>query len=315
MRIQILVLLFLTPAAFAGPGTQEPVHPNYRSALDMNGLCIASQGNNKSHYWTSGHCTTIWETLTKNECTRQRIEEIRLRFLNDPEKLKAGKIKNNKGINLGFSCDGKNDPGNQNMEKIAEDPVKFNIIMMQLFAAIAIEQSNWRVNHGGNERNDQSVKCTTNCGLLGINKADMDKPEYKCGCEIPNKQDDQKQYDPTMDGHLNLRCGITMALIEATKDKDKQSSLLTGGKKKSTNNPEDTRSAFAKLFRSTEDVDTNTPDNAYDTPLKRIRGKLETYCQFEAHGTRSNRELVDKLQDGQQQNPLVPGTRDSTTTR
>ncbi len=305
----------MAPLAFAGPGVQEPVHPNYRSALDMNGLCIASQGNNKNHYWTSGHCTTIWETLTKkNSCASQRVEEIRLRLLEDPEKLKARKIKNTNGIDLGFECDGKNDPSNQNMKKIAEDPVKFNIIMMQLFAAIAIEQSNWRFHHGGSAQNSQEVRCTTNCGMLGINKADMEKPEYKCGCEIPNKVDDQKQFDPTTDGHLNLKCGITMALIEATKDKKKESSLLGGGKNKSADNPEDTRSAFAKLFKSTEDVDTNTPDDAHDTPLKRIRGKLKTYCQFEAHGTRSNRELVDKLQDGQQ-NPLVPGTRDSTTTR
>jgi hypothetical protein len=310
----MFIALFMAPLASAGPGVQEPVHPNYRNALDMNGLCTANRGNDKNHYWKSGHCQTIWETLTKNECTRQRVDEIRLRYLGDPLKLKAGKIKNKNGVKLGFECKGKNDP-DQNMRKIAESSEKFNIIMMQLFAAIAIEQSNWRFHHGGSAQNSQAVRCTTNCGLLGINKADMEKPKYKCGCEIPNKTDDQKQYDPTMDGHLNLKCGITMALIEATKDEESESSLLGGGRKKSADNPKDTRSPFAKLFQSTEYVPTTTGPDVYDTPLKRIEGKIQSYCELEASATQNHRELVDKLQDGQQQNPLVPGTRDSTTSR
>ncbi|NJM09679.1 MAG: hypothetical protein HC883_01910 [Bdellovibrionaceae bacterium] len=214
MRMAIaILLLFTSSGVFAAPGVQEPVHANYKDPYDTIGLCTGD--SKKYHFYKSGHCDTILETLTKNECTKRKLEEIRLRILGDEKALATAKIKNKDTMSLPFYCQHKTD--GRNIENdIAKDPDKFALLMMQFFAMIAIEESNWRVLNNGNSSQSPSVKCTNNCGLFGLDKADMEKPEYACGCEIENKTD-KKQFDPTMDGHLNLRCGITMALFEATK--------------------------------------------------------------------------------------------------
>lgn len=293
----------------AAPGTQEPAHANYRNHLDMTGLCTESQGNKELHYMKSGHCQTIFETLTNSPCVSEKIEQIRLRYLGDEAKMAKAKLKNKESLSIGngLACDGKNDPTNQNLSKIAEDPHRFRIYLMQLFAMIAIEESNWRVNEGGDNGNGQEVKCDNHCGLLGLNKADMENEKYSCGCKIPNKKDDQQQYDPTMDGHLNLRCGITMALIEAAEDKN-ATSLIGGGKPKGDGQQKDSRTGMAKIFRSLEDKEDKTP-NVVDTPLERISKKMETYCQIEAHST-SNVNRWKQISD---ENPGA--STDGTTTR
>jgi hypothetical protein len=137
----------------------------------------------------------------------------------------------------------------------------------------------------------------------------MEKEKYSCGCSIPNKKDDQKQFDPTMDGHLNLRCGITMAIIEAADDKD-NTSLLGSGKPKGPGQPKDNRSGMAKIFRSLESRDDRT--DAIDTPLERIREKMHTYCNTEAFSNNNINRWRRTLDDSKGINDLNSG---STTNR
>lgn len=269
--------LTISLSAWGAPGVQEPSSPNYRDPDNVVGLCTSR--NKENFYYMSGHCQTILEQLTQNECTKKKVEELRLRVLGDKEKLKAAGIENTSYPDLGFTCEGQNDPANDNLKKLAEDPRKFAIIMMQFFAVMAIEQSDWKVNTGGNTSNQQDVKCESNCGLLGLSKKDMDNEKYKCGCDIGNKTDDQKQFDPTMDGHLNLRCGITIALFEGLEQKD--GNILGGGKPKDKDQEQDTRSGMAKIFKSLENIEDKTPD-VIDTPRERIREKMKTYCKIDA---------------------------------
>ncbi len=312
--------LLISQSAFARPGTEAPVHPNYDDHFTVVGLCTANQNNNKNHYFTSGHCKTIWETLTKQggdpeNCVAKMVEQVRLRALDDDEskaKLQKQGLKNPEKLNLGFQCDGQNNAAEENMDKILKDPTKFSTVLMQLFANIAIQESKWQVNYKGNAGQDRGVKCETDCGIFGLNKADMEKPEYKCGCEIPNKTDDQKQSDPTMDGHLNLRCGITMALVEVLKDKE-NNNLLGGGKPKGKDQPKDERYGMAKIFKSLQSVEDKTPE--VDTKREKVIAKMKTYCELEAHNQRGNKELQEKLNESKQANPILPGARDATTTQ
>ena len=301
----LILLLFLPFQTFGQAGVNAPVHANYQSPYDMVGLCTANRGNDKLHYWKSGHCNTIYESLTANDCIKKKLEEIRLRMVGDSseEQIRKAGGKNTGGLSLGMSCDSKN--GDQTFENtIVKDKNKFALFMTQIFAMITIEQSKWQVNHGGNTGQGSEVKCETNCGLLGIKKSDMENEKYKCGCEIPNKQDNNRQYDPTMDGHLNLRCGITMALFNVTADKD-ASSLFGGGRNKSKDHPEDTRHGFEKIFKSLEPTDADDRNlEAFDTPLKRLKGKMKSYCDAEAFATSNNRQLEQQLRNPEGLNEL-----------
>jgi len=299
--LALIFMIFAAPLAQA-QGIQKAVHPNYSSPHDMMGLCTAD--NKKNHYYKSGHCLSILEKLRGKDCVKDKLEEIRLRYLGDVQKMKAAKLKNQDGISFGgISCVSKNNPGEQNLKKLAEDPDQFAIVMMQLFAAIIIEESKWRVNHNGNTSQSQSVKCTVNCGLFGLNKADMEKPKYQCGCKIPNKTDGQ-QYDPTMDGHLNLTCGITMALVEATDAEN--TDLLGGGDPKSRTQAEDKRNGFARIFKSLESAKnkSETPDDAMDTPKKRIYAKMRNYCETQAFASKNVNEWKRQLQDSKDASSL-----------
>lgn len=311
MRYFLLTLLFPLQV-FGQAGVNAPVHANYQNPNDITGLCTANRGNDKLHYWKSGHCNTIYESLTGNDCIKKKLEEIRLRMLGDAteDQIKKAGGRNTGGLSLGMQCKSKND--DKTFENtIVKDKNKFALFMTQIFAMIAIEQSKWQVNHNGKLGQGSEVKCESNCGLLGLNKSDMDNEKYKCGCEIPNKQDNNKQYDPTMDGHLNLRCGITIALFNVTADKD-ATEIFGNGRKKDKDHPEDSRHGFEKIFKSLEPTDADERNlEAFDTPLKRLRGKMTSYCDAEAFATSNNRQLEQKLRNPEGLNEL--GMPKSTT--
>jgi hypothetical protein len=310
VRTLVLVLfVVLGPSAAAAPGSSAAVHPNYRNHFDMVGVCTESQGNKESHFWKSGFCQTIFESLSNLPCVAEKVEQIRLRFLGDADKLKAGKVKNTRPISFGgIECKGLNNPNEENLEELAKDPHKFKMFLMQMFAMLIIEGSDWRVNAGGDASQKTGVKCESNCGLFGLNKADMDKDKYSCGCRIKNKVDNEKQADPTMDGHLNIRCGITMALFEATDDKENED-LLGGGKPKGKGQAKDDRTGMARIFRALETREDKTPDQV-DTPIERLNEKMNTYCKTEAF-SKNNINRWRRIQEDSKGS----GDLNSTTTR
>ena len=307
MRWYLLALLIFGHQVFA-QGVQPAVAANYKDANDLKGLCT-SRDNKKEPYFESGYCLTILEQLQNNECTKKMVEELRLRILNDKVKMDAAKIKNQNGMSLGMSCQGKNSTPEraQDVDEIANDREKFNILLMNLFAATIIQESNWKALNGGSNSQANSPRCdSARCGLLGLNAADMNKATYKCGCDIKNKTDDGKQFDPTMDPHLNLRCGVTMAIKDAMDNKDEDDpTLVGGGKPKDKNQTQDTRSGMAKKIRALQEED----GERKNTPRGKIEKKFETYCEVEAF----SRGHVNEWKTELDKNPIGLDGKGNTT--
>lgn len=268
IKLMLLSSLIFSTIAVAAPGVSEPVHGKYKDPNDLAGLCVGD--NEKYHYSTSGHCLTIMESLRNQPCIKEKLEEIRLRYIRDQKFLEANKEKNTSSPDLDFSCHHRDDY-TQDLKTLAGDPDKFAMVMMQLFALIVIEESEWKVlDNASGDAQQPTPKCEKDCGLFGLDRERMLDKKYSCGCQPANKED--QIVDPTMDGHLNLKCGITMALFEAI-DEKQNISILGGGKPGS----EVEAYGFAKVFKS---LQTPAEDKeGIDTPKERIAAKMRAYCE------------------------------------
>ncbi len=302
--IKLLLIYLVSQLSYAGDPTGLGAKTDYNNVFNNKGLCAPIDKNETQPYFESGFCLTILETLKKDACVSKMLEEIRLRMMSDEDQEAQGAseaIKKKNNLELGLKCSSKNDPNNQTFEKvIVKDKEKFAHFMLQFFSLIVTQQSGWQVNHNGNTGNGQGIKCLQKCGLLGLDLKDMNEGADKiapkengevCGCKIGNKIDNHKQEDATMDGHLNLRCGITLALKAV--ETDKEATNLFGGRQKDPDTGKDTRSGMAKLFKCLEETDAEGKDAPpYDTPLKRIEGKLKNYCDTQAFAASVQKQIM-----------------------
>lgn len=318
--VLVLTLLLNVEAAFGSAGMQEIAQPKYNKVpVDTSGLCTAEvlRADTKksppdANAYLKPHCLSIMESLQNEPCIKNKLKQIRMMMLKDIDdkayqaQQGQGQAANaNKSLGHGLECERKAD-GTDLFKDIVKDEERFNKYMMVFFSAIGAIHTNSRVLHNSSNgsSNAQEIKCSgDDCGFLGIRKKDMDNGKYaQCGCSIENKTDDQKQYDPTMDGHLNIRCGIGMALTEVLDDSNQENDRFEflDGKSKDDNG-KDTRKGIVKIFpfleHSQADEDDKTWDKEPNSPKEMLKAKMNEYCQTQEAGSTTNewkREIPDQ---------------------
>lgn len=226
-----------TAVAMAGPGP--------------TGLCTGDIENMAQKWISLGWCRSIKEAMTAKECARLNMDSLR-------QKALAGKIKD-----LELFC--------PNMNKIATDQAKFNSVMQQIVAALAVEESHWgqsavgpAFSVAGSKQSRSPVKSRARAvikspvkkrakGLLQLSLESAKQKQYECGCENIKTEKD------VMDAEKNLQCGTWIAMYWM----NEHNALGEG-----TGN--DVATGLGKYFQPYRDIDGNKRE--------RMQGKVAGYC-------------------------------------
>lgn len=326
MKFLSAAVLLIGVRAFAAPGMQEISQPNYKKLpVDTQGQCTAEvlradtlKSPPDANGYLKSYCVAMLESLQNEPCIKQKLEQIRLLMLKQYDEKAAQQQQGSaasatakKSITTGMSCMREAD-SKDILEDVVRDKSRFQKYMMVYFSTVAAVVSNSRVlnNSKDGAANSQDVKCEgPECGFMGIRKKDMDNPKYaQCGCGIGNKEDNQKQFDPTMDGTLNIRCAIGMSLTEVLDSQDEDIDFL-GGRSKDKDG-KDTRKGLAKIIPQLEqgDLDEDSTDSEKNpnSPKELVKAKMKEYCQSNEASSTTNewkRELPDQNGDAMRDRP------------
>lgn len=222
LSLFVLFLLFSNQAwGRAGVGRTAS---GLKDPKSLAGLC--TQENSSQHWVRKGYCKTLHESISKG-CGGQKLESIR-------NKASRGRIE---GLN--DYC-----PGSQSM---AQDKEKFAQFMVQLTAALTIEESDWR-------ENIRSSSMGAN-GLMQLSHKSVKQKAYNCGCSAIRSEADVRK-----DHHKNLRCGSYIVLHWIDRD-----NVVGKGK-----GNKGSRGA-ARYFQPFRDIDKKK--------RRRMQQKLANYCQ------------------------------------
>lgn len=219
----LVLLVFLSNQAWGRAGVGRAAR-GLKDPKSLAGLC--TQENSSQNWVRKGYCKTLNESMTKG-CSGQKLESIRNKAAN-------GRIE---GLN--DYC-----PGSQNM---AQDKEKFAQFMVQLTAALTIEETDWRENVKPNYMGAS--------GLMQLSYKSVKQKAYNCGCSSIRSASDVSK-----DHHKNLRCGSYIVLHWIDKD-----NVVGKGK-----GNKGSRGA-ARYFQPFRDIDKKK--------RKRMQQKLSNYCQ------------------------------------
>lgn len=227
--LALLVLVFLTSQqAFARGGVGRTAS-GLKNPNSLDGLC--TQENSSRNWVAKGYCKTLHESMSQG-CAGQKLESIR-------SKAAQGQIEG-----LQDYC--------PNGQAMAQDKDKFTQFMMQLTAALTIEESDWSERVG--------VSSMGAKGLMQLSYSSVKQKAYNCGCSSI-----KSDADVSRDHHKNLRCGSYIVLHWIDKDKV----IGKGGGNKGSR-------GAARYFQPFRDIDKKKRE--------RIKQKLSNYCKQRESG-------------------------------
>lgn len=284
-----LALTAFTASQIAGaaPGPSA-ADGNFGNVKDTEGLCVAE--HREKTYYKMGHCKTVFESLIHTEepknCVNKKLEEVRKKLIGEykapasPAPAPGGAPQPATSVSAGgFSCT--NTTHNKNIYDYAKDPKMFAYLMLVLGSAMAAEpEAKWDVKREG--------------GLLGIDPADFDKPEYACGCDITNSKSrggtPAGESPGTKDGHHNLQCAIYMILHHASID----GYLFTGTKPEKKEDEKDAYKGGARKFEAlrSHGYTDGDPSVEKNPRLRYITEKLKNFCDKASFVQKWTPELV-----------------------
>ena len=320
---------FFLAAGVAAPnahcaGMDGAVRADYHNPKDAWGLC--TDENKGQQFMEVGLCLSLWEQLHSG-CTQKLVEKIRQHILADNDPNQPG---DKPAFELGFSCQNGGAPDTKpQLPEIAKNPEQFTFLLMQFFAAIAVQESDWNVLDKVPQGNEP-LPAGENMGVLDLNLQDMTKPDYSCGCTdkvitCPNGSGSEGSGGTDTvpgpcpgpsDGHHSMICGEYMALYWA--DKDGQ---LFGGKYGKMNDPRNRAKSDKPSKAAEPDASDDGPkgatriwpdlgDNPKSVVLKSntefVQGKMDAFCKKGVAGQTNiwDRQPLDPIgTDGQKLAP------------